>query len=147
MKKTDQRLVDDVKKYGCHIVKVFDNKGELPDFAYSVGVFHSFRQPEIVVFGLDLNLMQDLINNIVRTVKSGTAIVVDKPYAGFLCDYNCVFRLVDKQHYSELFGYAQWFYKSDDFPVLQCFWPDKKHFFPWQEGFSQPLLRLQPFLF
>lgn len=147
MKKTNKRLLGDIKKYGWHIVKVFDTKGKSPNFAYSVGVFHSFNHPEIVIFGLDLDLMQYFINIIVQEIKSGTTIVADKPYSGFLSDYNCIFRFVNKQHYYGYFGYAQSFYGNDGFPVLQCFWPDKKHFFPWDDSFSRHLLYLQPFLF
>ena len=46
---------------------------------------------------------------------------------------------VAHRHYPEHFGYARWFYKGDDFPALQCLWPDKQGRFPSDADYSEPL--------
>jgi len=53
----DQKLLDDVAEYGWHVIKVLDQP-DAPGWAYSVGLFQNFGHPEIMVFGLDLDLMQ-----------------------------------------------------------------------------------------
>ena len=44
-------------------------------------------------------------------------------------------------------GYARWFYEGDDFPVVQCIWPDKQQNYPWQSKFKAKWAWSQPFLF
>jgi hypothetical protein len=49
--------------------------------------------------------------------------------------------------YGPFTGYATWFYKRMDYPVLQCFWPDFDSHYPWEQDFNQDLLWAQPLLF
>jgi hypothetical protein len=147
MDEGDKKLLDDIKTYGWHILKVFDENGEMPDFAYSVGAYHSFNQPEIILCGLELDDMHKIINEVVEAMKAGKQILADTPYPDFLDGYDCVFRPVKKSHYEEYLGYANWFYKGEDFPALQCFWPDRNGHYPWEENFAQGLIDFQPRLY
>ena len=47
----ERRVIEDVQQYGWHIVGVDDDQ-EGPGFAYSIGLYHTLNQPEIIVFGL-----------------------------------------------------------------------------------------------
>ena len=60
--------------------------------------------------------------------------------------YDCAFRAVAKKQYKEYLGFARWYYKGNDFPVLQCVWPDKQHRFPWDDGFEERFRSRQPLL-
>ncbi len=57
--------------------------------------------------------------------------------------YSCMFRRVDPSAYRDYFGYARWYYEGDEFPMLQCVWPDGAHRFPWDSGFHSELLQSQ----
>ena len=57
-----------------------------------------------------------------------------------------VFKMVPKDFYRQYIGYALWFYRSFDFPVLQCVWPDKAGLFAWQDGYDHRFDQLQPIL-
>lgn len=61
-----------------------------------------------------------------------------------LVDLPCQFRLVDKRYYGTLFGYASWYHEGNDFPMLQCIWPDAAGNFPGQPDFDADLLYAQP---
>lgn len=53
---------------------------------------------------------------------------------------------VQKEHYHEHFGYANWFYKSEEFPVLQCVFPTVQGVFPWDPDATQDFIDYQPLL-
>ena len=145
--KAEKKVIDDIKQYGWSIMHVFDDKNELPNFSYSVGIFHTFKQPEIIVYGMPNDSAQILINNVGSSLKD-TDIVEGKEYRGFINDQvPCVFRKVSQDHYKEHFGFNTWLYKNNDFPVMQLIWPDKGLKFPWDKGFDETKRQQQPLLF
>jgi hypothetical protein len=125
----------------CH-----DEDDEGPAFAYSIGLFKSFGHPEVIVFGLDVDLMHRMINLIGEEVRQGRRFADGDSASGILEGYDVRFLNVASRHYYEHFGYARWFYNGDDFPVLQCHWPDKKGRFPTDPGFAKALRSRQPLL-
>ena len=58
-----------------------------------------------------------------------------------------MFEPVDQAWYKYVFGYAIWFYRGIDFPVLQCVWPDKQQHYPWESAFKAEWVSAQPLLF
>jgi hypothetical protein len=142
----DRKLFADVKKFGWHVIKVApDDEG--PAFAYSIGIYHSFQHPEIVIFGLDVTDMHRMINAIGEAIRSGSRFSDGDESDAALEGYNVLFRRVEMRHYREHFGYARWFYQGDEFPVLQCVWPDSKHRYPGNRRFDANIKDLQPVLF
>jgi len=90
----------------------------------------------------------DVVNVIGQEVRAGKRHEPRGEYADILQDpYRCAFREVDRQHYSDYVGYALWFYEHDPFPLMQCFWPDKKGLFPWDDGCNHYVKNAQPLLF
>jgi hypothetical protein len=146
MDASEQKIFADIEKYGLHIVKVFDPDGKLPDFAYSIGLYEKFNHPEIVIVGLPLDYMKTFINNIATEIKSGKIFTVGIKYEEFVDNYDSQFVVVDKSQYGEYFGFARWYYKGDEFPVLQFVWQDKEHRFPWDTEFKIDMEEMQPLL-
>ena len=67
--------------------------------------------------------------------------------SGDLLDgYIVAFRTVERRHYRDFVGYARWFYRGDDFPTLQCVWPDSHHRYPWHPEVLPAFIRRQPVL-
>jgi hypothetical protein len=146
----DRKLLMDVQAYGWHVTGVFAKKGGLgPGYwAYSIGLFHSFGHPEVIVYGLKLENCMDVINEIGRQVKMGKHFEITSEYKDILTDpYQCAFRLVQLKCYGDYLGTALWFYESDSFPAMQCFWPDNSGKLPWDEECSPDVRTAQPFLF
>ena len=54
---------------------------------------------------------------------------------------------LEKQYYRVYLGFARWFYEGDEFPVLQCIWPDKAHRYPWHSEVSEQFRQRQPVLY
>jgi hypothetical protein len=49
------RALDDIDKYGCHILHVLEDNGH-PRFTYSIGIQSRSNQPELIVTGLKKEL-------------------------------------------------------------------------------------------
>ena len=125
----DQKVIDNVEEYGWHVMNVLDT-ANTPGFAYSIGLYHNFKHPEIIVFGLKPELMHSIINSIGEDVRQGQTFEDGREFSELIADYDCMIKTIDRVWYIPFLGYASWFYKSDDFPVLQCIWPDKKARYP-----------------
>ena len=139
----DRKLLHDVKEHGWHLVGI-DDEDEGPAYVFSVGIFHTLGHPEICMFGLSsTQTMGQIINGIGDLIKSGQSFDDWEASDEVLEDYSCMFRTVDPKLYREYFGYARWFYEGDDFPMLQCVWPDGDHNYPWDADYnaqSQPVM-------
>jgi hypothetical protein len=144
----DQKFLSQIETHGWNVTKVFRGEGETgPEWAFSAGLFHSYQHPEIVIFGLNLDIMHKIVNNIGDEVKKGATFEPGKEYQEIFARCGCRFRTVELRHYKEYLGWAIWFYEDDPFPVLQCFWPDKEGKYPWESGCSEFVVSAQPFLF
>ena len=67
----DVKLLETLEQWGWDVIKVAAGDGELA-FAYSMGLYENFLHPELILFGLDLNVMHQLINDAAKTDSAGT---------------------------------------------------------------------------
>ncbi len=142
----DRKLLSDIDRIGWHVVMIPEENGE-PGWSFSVGLFKSFRHPEIVVFGLPLELSGQVINGIGSDVQKGIAFEAGQEYGDILEGVLCTFRSVATRWYRPFLGYAAWYYEGLNFPVLQCIWPDKEQHYPWEPEFKQAWVWAEPLLF
>ena len=144
----DQNFLTNVEEHGWCVTKVFKSQAETgPEWAFSTGLFYSYQHPEIVIFGLPLDTMHKIVNNIGDEVKKGDTFEPGKEYQNIFAKCGCRFRAVESTHYKNYLGWAIWFYEEDPFPVLQCFWPDKEGKYPWEPGCAEAVISAQPSLF
>jgi hypothetical protein len=141
-----QKIVHDVNVFGWHVMQVLPGRTH-PGWSYSIGLHRNFHHPEVVIFGLGPDTMHGVINIVGRAAKSGRKFHDDDVSDELLVRYACTFRAVDSAWVQQLLGFATWFYDSATFPVLQVFWPDQEHRYPWQPGFDAGLRDQQPLLF
>jgi hypothetical protein len=141
----DRKLLADIERHGWHMLGITeDNDG--PAFAYSVGLWHSFEHPEILVIGLGTDVMFGMINGIGEAVRDGNRFEHLFESGDILAGFNVAFRRVEPRYYKGYVGYALWYYQSDDFPILQCVWPDSQHRYPWHPEWPAGLVVRQPVL-
>lgn len=135
----DAKVLNDIRRVGWHTLGVSPRaEEEGPHWAFSIGLYHTFRHPEVMILGLPVKTCQELVNVIGKHVQVGTRYDADHDYAEILADpFRCAFKRVQRNHYRDYVGYALWFYESDEFPLLQCFWPDKQSRFPWDDGCNE----------
>lgn len=141
----DRKVLDDIDTHGWHMTGVAEDD-EGPGFVYSIGLYHSFGHAEVVVVGLELDVMFHIVHAIGVAVRGGATMHEGEARHGMLKGYPCMFRAVGQRRYREYFGYALWFYRSADFPVLQCVWPDKQGRWPWDAEFKPAWKAKQPIL-
>lgn len=141
----DRKLLSDVEQYGWHVIGV-EEDAEGSAFSYSIGLHHTFGHAEVIVFGPPVRVIHQIINGIGEEIRSGKKFGHLDESGDVLDGYNVCFRTVEKRHYRDYFGYAEWFYRGDGFPALQCVWPDSSHRYPWHPGADPDLPRRQPVL-
>ena len=140
----NNRTKSDIEKYGLSVA-VIEATGYLPAFAYSIGLWSKFNQPEIICFGLAAQTLHSLINYVADLVKSGQ-IEANKTYDNILKSNKFEFLKVDSRNINDYFGVAIDFYNSRDFPALQLVWTDRNNKFPWETDFEENLKYRQPLL-
>jgi hypothetical protein len=121
-----------------------------PGWAFSVGLWHSYRAPEVSIFGLLLPDMQQRINRAGRLVRDNKPFGLDIEVDGILDAQPVVAKPVHPGWYTTLFGFGVGFYHGAIPPFVQLVWPDSHGIFPWQPGCgarcrtAQPQLWLPP---
>src|SRR6185437_11697807 len=138
---TDKKLFEDVENLGWHVIKVIaDETG--PGFGYSVGFFQTFGHPEVIIIGLNLDFIHSIINGIGEDLRGGKRYHASEFYSGIVEGYDCYFVKVDVKYYSDYVGYDRWFYKSNNFPLLQCIYPTRSNVYPLQDDWPEEISNL-----
>lgn len=149
---SDRQLIDDVREYGFHQIHVAQavgdpyptpEWGDVPNWTYTIGFYASAGHPELVMFSLDHETAASVAWDIFRAVQSGRRFEPYTIYDDVLPTFEegqCSFEPVSPEWAPSLFGAARWFYKRQDFPVLQYLWPDKAGRFPWDDN-ADPVTR------
>jgi len=93
----DQKFLSQIETYGWNVTTVFKKEGETgPEWAFSAGLFHSYQHPEIAMFGLDLDIMHKIVNDIGteddqligELVRRATSIAKDRKISSFRTVFN-----------------------------------------------------------
>jgi len=140
-----EKQLSDIEEHGLHVIHVLEDENG-PGFTYSIGLFHNYQHPEIIMIGLKKDLAHILINNIAYDVKQGQTYKSGTYYSAILDNYECLMLEVDRKNYDEYVGQAIRFYKNNDFPLLQCVYPTIKGAYPWEDTWPEDIKYLQPIL-
>jgi hypothetical protein len=143
--KLEIKLLNDIEKYGLQVMRVL-NEGASPGFSYSIGLFKTYKHPEIIIVGLKQELSHILINNMAEDIKNGNVFEPLNYYTGILGDFKCYIVKVRPTNYDGYVGQAQRYYKNDDFPIVQCVYPTTKGIYPWEKSWPESIKDLQPIL-
>jgi hypothetical protein len=139
----DFQVAGHIDQSGWHVTGVLPDD-EMPGWAYSVGLWHSYRHPEIAIFGLPPN-RYGFVNVIGDAIRDGRRLEPGQPIEGVVAGYGLQVRRVQEK-WSEMFAQGQSFYRSPGLNVLQLVWPDPEGKFPWEAGFAERFQDLQPML-
>ncbi len=108
---------------------------ENPGFAYTIGLYHNYKHPEIILFGLPIEIALTLLNDVGDRVKGGEVIQPNVTYTDLVQKYPVLFKAIpnnDSDTREDLLGIAVRFYGHVNFPVFQFIWTDSKGKFPWE---------------
>lgn len=139
------KLIEDIEKFGWHCLNILA-EGELPPYSFSVGLFHSYQHPELIIFGLPANVAHQVLHIAVEAIKGGNPIDLGLPTEELVEGYSCCFVEVPVSQYRENVGYCRWFYEGDIFPLYQIVWPSREGYFPWHSAAPDSFRSIQPVL-
>lgn len=143
------RTIVHVKEYGWSVVLISPRDGR-PGWAFTAGLWHSHRSPELAVFGLEPYDMQTIVNNLGDRAAAGLPPAPGQERRDATERHPVALRPVHAHWYDRLLGEALRFYRRPPLPFLQVVWPDAGGLYPWQPGgdpglgASQPSLWLPP---
>ena len=126
----DASIVADVREYGWCALRVAGNV----EFAYTIGLWHTFRWPEVVMFGLHGDHMQHWLNTCVDVGRDRGWPSDGEEFLGVMEGVPTQLRPVDDSWHEALFGTAWRFYRGTQVPVRQLVWPDTNGVWPWLDG-------------
>jgi len=141
----ERKALEDIEEHGLHILHVMP-EGATPGWTYSVGLWNRYRHPEIVVFGLSREVGHHLLNHSADEIRAGRPFDAGKQYPDRLEGVDCAFRRVAHMWYYPFLGWAEWYYRDEDYPVVQCIWPDHEQHWPWEPAFRPDWAWAQPLL-
>jgi Domain of unknown function (DUF4262) len=107
-----------VQSHGWSVVALPED-GELPGWAYSVGLWHTLWAPEVCVFGLPVVEMHRLLNRVGDLVRQGLELRLGTVVDG----YQVTVRPVHPSWHADLFAYGLDFQRGP-LPVVQLVWPE-----------------------
>ena len=142
---TDRVVLANVAEHGVHVSYILPERGT-PGWHFSVGIYASYQQPEVITFGLTHDVGHFVINALARHAREGNSLASDALYPGLLEGVSCTLKPVAPVWYEPLLGVANWFYRGQFFPVMQCVWPDHSQVFPWSSEFPSDWRWAQPLL-
>jgi len=143
---SEGKAIEDVRKFGVHILHVFDDEGKKPDFSYTVGLWHTHGHPEVLISGLKQSLRHTLLNNLNKLIAEGRSFRDAASYTDLLEGYRCYFQNLPKEHYRAYLGWDIWFYGGPEFEAVQMLWPSVHHIYPWDRQADEFLRKSQEIL-
>jgi hypothetical protein len=139
------KVVENIEKYGSHVVQI-SLSNFVPGWSFTIGLYELLRQPEVIVIGLKPDLAISVLNEIARRMREGR-FQPETRASDLMGNVECEFRLIERKWLRQTMGYAVWFYGDDNFPAIQCIYPDMNNKLPWEQGFDKSWRDRQPLLF
>jgi hypothetical protein len=141
--KEDERTISQIEKFGCSVVTVKGAQYGL-GWSYTVGIYDTSGQPEIITVGLFDKTARFVLNRSADLLRNNVDLTHGR-HSALLNELDCEFRAVDPKWVTHLMNRAVWYYDGADFPVLQAVYPDRENRFPGDPGFDkafeQPLMQ------
>jgi hypothetical protein len=141
--KSEQKVIDDIASYGWHCVNIMED-GDLPPYSFTIGLFHSYGHPELVIFGLRAEIAHQILVIAADAARDGRSIDLSQPTDELFKNYTCCFVQVPVTEYQDHVGYCRWYYQSDNFPLYQIVWPSRTGLFPWHPDATAEFRAIQP---
>jgi hypothetical protein len=142
---SDRHILGVIERDGWAVIGI-QEEDDMPAYAFTVGMHHTFGGAELVMFGHQAETATGILNHAGQLMRDGNEFAVGAPVADLLQGFPAVLAPVDARLFREYFGYARWLYRGSNFPMLQLVWPDRESRFPWDAGYPESLFWRQRLL-
>ena len=142
----DKKVASDIRKYGCHVISVFDPEEKEPNFSYSIGIQESSGVPDAIVIGLPPNLGGFIINEYNRRVKARKRFKRGKLYTGFIEGFSVYVEPARPKLAAQYTFGCDRYYEDEPYSIVQIVWPSTSGVWPWEKTASEWLRKHQPML-
>jgi hypothetical protein len=136
-------ILRNIQKFGCHIMQV-KGTSTTPGWSYSIGLFDTTHQPEIITVGMPQAAAVTAVNKAAKLLRQGIDLTAGR-ISDLISNRNAEFRPVDPKWVDHLMGRALFYYDDEIPPALQMVYPDLNNRFQHDPGFDerfrQPLLQ------
>ena len=88
MDKLETAIRQNIKKYGWHVQHIL-GEGKSPRFSYTIGLYQTYKHPELVIVGLRHEIMDTMIRSVVNRIKAGEQFEDGGRYGGILQGFDC----------------------------------------------------------
>lgn len=112
-------------------------------FAYTVGLGHRAGHPELLISGLDVQLMHRALNDIAGRVLRGRQLTPGDVLEDVLSGVPVVLEQASAEGIEETVLFSSWFHRRPG-RALVVVWPTTSGIFPWQPGAPTVLAERQP---
>lgn len=144
LSRLDERVISQIEEYGCSLISVGSDCADDFGWTYSLGIFNTCGQPELITIGLSPEVAKSCLNEVTRRMRAGIDLA-RKRQKKLISNVDCELRTVDSKWVSRLMNFSNWYNGNTAYPVLQVIYPDLQNRFPWEPGFEnrfvQPLLQ------
>ena len=156
----DRGSIDTVLRHGWQVILVSDQGGcthhdhhhddvdhdhapSTPPFAYTVGLGHRCGHPDLLIAGLDPQVMHRALNAVAQRVMDGLRLSPGDALEDVLAGVPVAVEQVAEDALGETVTWSGWFHRRRP-EALMIVWPDRSGVFAWQPGAPEVLDELQP---
>ena len=136
-------ILRNIEKFGCHIMQV-KGTSTTPGWSYSIGLYDTTHQPEIIAVGMPQAAAVTAINKAAALLREGIDLTASR-ISNLIPNRDAEFRPADPKWVDHLMGRALFYYDDELPPTLQLIYPDLNIRFQQDTGFDerfrQPLLQ------
>ena len=136
----EKNVILNFEKHGWFATSVFDPDGNDPMFTYSTGFGKTLGTPEFIVFGLNKDLMHNMLWEVFHQIKAGAEPQDGMRWSDLLEGFDCFSKKAcHPDLHKEYTCTANWFWRHDGnscpLEVYQLVWPGAQQgLFPWEDG-------------
>ena len=143
----DSDTIKNVRENGVHVIAILEDD-DTSGWAFTTGLWHTYRSPEVAVFGLPSDIANRCLAAAVDQAAAGKPLAPSEERSEILKSLPVAIRPVDESWRRQLFGINVSFYRNTkpNVPFAQMLWPDREGRFPGQSGFAEEYDGLQPHL-
>src|SRR4051794_27740479 len=91
---TDRSAMRTVQERGWAVIMIPED-ADGPGWAFTVGLWHTFRSPEVAMFGLRVDVMNNCLKTLANEIAAGRHLVADQERDDVIRNYSVAIKKVD----------------------------------------------------